>query len=57
MVSSDDTARARLASAPDISKLEEASTRAEKLIAELDRKTRKPHACHVCGTVTKEDEA
>jgi hypothetical protein len=36
--------------------LDAASTRAQALLAELRERTRRPHACHVCGKRTKKDE-
>lgn len=53
---SDDVARSRLSNVEDLVALEEASRRAETLLAELREKTRRPHLCHVCNKRTKEDE-
>lgn len=55
MATTDDAARVRLIAADTIRALEEATAVADARIAELKVRTRKPHACHVCGTVTKED--
>jgi hypothetical protein len=52
---SDDDARARNAVAADLAALEEASTAAKALLAQLQEKTRRPHDCHVCGNRLKED--
>jgi hypothetical protein len=49
---SDDTTRLRLALADQIADAKAAAARLEA----LQEKTRKPHPCHVCGIVTKEDE-
>jgi hypothetical protein len=55
VATTDDAARVRLIAADTIRALEEATAVADARIAELKVRTRKPHACHVCGTVTKED--
>lgn len=64
VTTSDDVVRTRLIAASKAKELEEATAdleaataAADARIAVLRTKTRKPHACHVCGTVTKEDEA
>ncbi len=56
---SDEATRARLSVADQIETLEQARADVEALLAEVaivEKKVRKPHACHVCGTKTREDE-
>lgn len=56
-VTSDDTARMGLASAQPIAVLRAATEQAAALLAEIQLRTRKPHACSVCKLITREDEA